>query len=136
MNMSLAAIMPTDLAFHTHDLSPVAAERLASFQMRIIKAVATSDDGLCVIEFDARSWLERASDDDLIKLLDDWCAGDGPACRRVLERHSRDTQAFLAYTEQHRQSWVLNVDARAVSSWVEARKPFLVYCIDEEMITG
>ena len=107
-----------------------------SFTLHLVKAVAVSDDGLCTMEFDARAWLESADDEDLILLCEEWFCGDGPGCRRVMERHSRDTQAFLAYTQQHAQAWTVRFDDVAVRRWIDMRRPYLSEHVDPEMIAG
>lgn len=104
--------------------------------LRIVEAMATSEDGLHKLQFDARPWLDQASDEDLLLLLDEWLTGDGAGCRRLLEGHSRDTQAFLGLVEQCRKGWTLRVDADHVRDWFRCRKPYLEDCIDDQMIKG
>jgi hypothetical protein len=136
-NLSLLGILP--MAASTADCPGPFTGFLAgapSFTLHLVKAIAVSDDGMCTMEFDARAWLEAADDEDLILLCEEWFCGDGPGCRRVLERHSRDTQAFLAYTQQHAQAWSLRFDEAAVRRWIDMRRPYLSDHVDPEMIAG
>lgn len=109
---------------------------LPTFEMRLIQARAVLEDGTGVIEFDARAWLDEASEEDIILLCSEWFCGDGPGCRRLLERHSKDTQAFLAYAEAHKTSWVARIDTKSARQWIASHRPFLIGYIDPEMIDG
>lgn len=106
------------------------------FNLRIIPAQAVASDGLAKLEFDARTWLEKANDESLILLLEEWFQGDGPGCRRVLDGTSVDTQVFCAYVDSHSVGWTLRIDGPRAIDWIRQRRPALTNYIQPEMIFG
>lgn len=106
------------------------------FHLRLITASAVSADGCARVEFDIRPWLEKAEDETLILLSQEWFVGDGPGCRRVLENASIDTQLFVAYVDGHKLGWTLRIDSQRAREWVLARRPCLYEYIEPEMISG
>lgn len=111
-------------------------EKPRGFHLRMITASAVSADGCARVEFDARPWLEKAEDETLILLSQEWFVGDGPGCRRVLENATIDTQIFVAYVDAHRTGWTLRMDAHRAREWLLARRPCLSEYIEPEMISG
>lgn len=114
----------------------VAVAPPVSFRRSLVRACAVSDDGLALVEFDARPLLAAASDDDLQLLADEWFVGNGPGCRRLLERAGPDAQAFIVITEARGTPWSMTVDAAKAREWIRAHRPYLSNIIDPELCAG
>lgn len=114
----------------------VTATFVPSFTRRLIVARAATDDGVSMVEFDIRPFFHSASDEDLQLLATEWFVGSGPGCRRVLERSSDDTQAFLGWAQARGQGWTLVVDAKRACTWIEEQRPHLTHMIDPELCLG
>lgn len=131
-------IFPIPVEAHPHDgwVGRSNDARPTGFHLRMITASAVSADGCARVEFDARPWLEKAEDETIILLSQEWFVGDGPGCRRVLENASIDTQLFVAYVDAHHTGWTLRIDSHRAREWVLARRPCLSEYIEPEMISG
>ena len=106
------------------------------FHRRLVTARAVSSDGTCVVEFDARPLLERANSLTLTLLMHEWCLGDGPGCRRLMEMGGPDTQALLALAHKRNCGWVVRVDVQQVRRWIEDQRPALAGLLDPDMVGG
>ncbi len=109
---------------------------LPTFRRSIVRACATSCDGLIVCEFDARPALERATDEDIALLIDEAFVGAGPGCYRILERSGPDGETFLALTQQRNAVWQMTIDGRKAKEWVATQRPRLQHLLDPAMCLG
>ena len=132
--MDLLSIPGLDPGVDWAAVAPLVDVHVAvSFQRCMVLGRTSSSDGLHIVEFDARPWLAQASDEEIVRLADEWFVGDGPACRRVLEHANADTQAFLSVVDRCKVDWLVTFDMKRSRAWIEQHRPHLAINLDPLM---
>jgi len=96
-----------------------------------IPAECHSDDRCCEIEFNALSWFEQASDEDLQDLVDCGFRGDYPSDKVAIyyADYIEDIRAMFQYIEIrqrfHHIGFECSVDEESAMKWLCRNRPHL-----------
>lgn len=122
--------LPVASLVNTCPPAPIAAAIVRT----MVPARSVTEDGACVIEFDARPWLEQCDEESLQLLIAELFQGAGPGCRRLMENASADTRSLLAYAELAGVAWSARLDLKPAYAWVETHRPFLSRLLSTEAL--
>ena len=98
-----------------------------SSPQRQIAAEAHTDDGMVRVTFDATSYFEQATDDELRALMECDFGYDYPADAVVytLEQLSPALEFMVAYIRRLKAGFECSVNADQANEWIRHNRPYL-----------